>query len=50
MLKTYRSWNSTVRFLKFEFYNKLLDGVTLLKVIPGVTLSNVISPNNLLLN
>ena len=28
MLKTY---NSTVRFSKYEFYNKLLDGITLLR-------------------
>ena len=34
MLKTY---NSTVRFLKYEFYNKLLGSVTLLKVTPSVT-------------
>ena len=26
-----------VGFSKYEFYNKLLDGVTLLKVTPGVT-------------
>ena len=37
MLRTYRTYNSTVRFLKFEFYKKLLGGVTLLKVTPGVT-------------
>ena len=33
-----------MRFLKYEFYNKLFGGVTLLRVIrvtPGVTLSNV---------
>ena len=41
MLKTYRSWNSTVGFLKYEFYNKLLGGVTLLRVTLGVTLNNV---------
>ena len=27
-----RTCNSTLRFLEYEFYNKLLDGVTLLKV------------------
>ena len=32
-----RTCNSIVRFLKYEFYNKLLDGITLFKVIPGVT-------------
>ena len=37
MLKTYRSWNSMVGFLKYEFYNKLLGGVTLLRITPGVT-------------
>ena len=41
MLKTYRLWNSTVRFSNFEFYNKLLGGVTLLRVTSGITLSNV---------
>ena len=46
-----------VRFSKYKFYNKLLDGVTLLiyiyswvQVTPGVTLSNVTPPNNLLMN
>ena len=37
MLKTYRSWNSIVGFSKYEFYNKLLGGVTLLKVTLGIT-------------
>ena len=37
MLKTYRSWNSMVGFSKYEFYNKLLGGVTLFRVTPGVT-------------
>ena len=41
MLKTYRLWNSTVRFSNFEFYNKLLGGVTLLRVTSGITLNNV---------
>ena len=41
MLKTYRSWNSTVRFSKYEFYNKLLGGQTLLRVTLGVTLNNI---------
>ena len=26
MLRTYKTCNSTVRFSKYEFYNKLLDG------------------------
>ena len=37
MLRTYRTCNSTVRFSKHEFYNKLLGGITLLKVTLGVT-------------
>ena len=40
-------------FSKYEFYNKLLGGVTLLKVtlgVIGVTLSNVTPLYNLLLN
>ena len=38
MLRTCRTYNSTLRFLKYEFYNKLLGGVTLLKVTLSVTL------------
>ena len=37
ILKTYKTCNLTVRFSKYEFYNKLLKGVTLLKVTSGVT-------------
>ena len=37
MLKTYKTYNPTVRFPKYEFNNKLLGGVTLLRVTPGVT-------------
>ena len=37
MLRTYRTCDLTVRFLKYEFYNKLLGDVTLLRVTPGVT-------------
>ena len=37
ILKTYRTCNSTVRFSKYEFYKKLLGGVTLLEVTSGVT-------------
>ena len=37
MLSTYRTYNSTVGFLKYEFNNKLLGGVTLFRVILGVT-------------
>ena len=32
MLKTYKTCNSMVRFSKYEFYNKLLSGVTLLRL------------------
>ena len=42
MLRTYRTCNSIVRFSKYEFYNKLLGGVTLLKVILGVTWTQLI--------
>ena len=37
MLRTYRTCNSTVRLSKYGFNNKLLGGVTLLRVIPDVT-------------
>ena len=37
MLKIYKTYNSTVRFSKYEFYNKLLNGVTFLRVTLGVT-------------
>ena len=37
LLKTYKTCNSTVRFSEYDFYNKSLDGVILLRVIPGVT-------------
>ena len=37
MLRIYRTCNSTVSFSKYEFYNKLLRGVILLKVISSVT-------------
>ena len=36
MLKTYKTYNSTVWFSKYEFYNKLLDDITLLRVTQGV--------------
>ena len=32
MLRTYRTYHSTVKFSKYGFYNKLLDSVTLLRV------------------
>ena len=34
MLSTYRICNSTVWLLKYKFNNKLLGGVTLLRVTP----------------
>ena len=37
MLRTYRICNSTVRFSKYEFYNKLLDDITFLRIIPDVS-------------
>ena len=37
ILRTYRTCNSMVRFLKYELYNKLLGGVTLLKVTLSVS-------------
>ena len=36
MLKTYRTCNLTIGFLKYEFYNNLLGGVILLRVTSGV--------------
>ena len=47
MLRTYRTCDLTVRFLKYEFYNKLLGDVTLLRVTQIVTLNNV-TPLNIL--
>ena len=37
MLKTYRTCNSMMRFSKYEFYNKLLSGETLLRVTLSVS-------------
>ena len=37
MLRAYRTYNLTVEFSKYEFYNKLMGGVTLFRVTPGVT-------------
>ena len=50
MLKTYRIYNSTFGFSKYKFNNKLLRGVILFRVTPGITLSSVTPLNNLLLN
>ena len=37
MLRIYRTCNSTVRFSKYKFYNKLLGEVTLLRVTLFIT-------------
>ena len=37
LLRTYRIWNSMMEFSRYEFYNKLLCGVTLFKVTLSVT-------------
>jgi len=37
MLRTYRTSNLTVRFLKYEFNNKLLSSVILLRITLDVT-------------
>ena len=37
MLRIDRIYNSTIRFSKFEFNNKLLSGVTLLRIASDVT-------------
>ena len=46
LLRTYRTCNLTMRFSKYEFYNKLLGDVTLFRLTPGVILSNVTPLNN----
>ena len=37
MLRPYRTCNPTVGFSKYEFKNKLLNGVTFFRVTSGVT-------------
>ena len=37
MLSTYRTCNSIVGLLKYEFNNKLLGDITLLRITSGVT-------------
>ena len=37
MLRTYRTCDPIIGFLKYEFNNKLLDGVTVFRVTSGVT-------------
>ena len=46
LLRTYRTCNLTMRFSKYELYNKLLGGVTLLRLTPDVILSNITPLNN----
>ena len=36
-LRTYKTYNPTVEFSKYEFNNKLLGGITLLRFALGVT-------------
>ena len=36
-VKTYKIYNLMVKFSKYEFNNKLLDGIILLRVTPCVT-------------
>ena len=36
LLRTYRTCNLMMRFSKYEFYNKLLGSVTLIRVTPGI--------------
>ena len=42
MLRIYRTYNSTVGFLKYEFNNKLLGDVILLRVTLSVTWTHLI--------
>ena len=37
MLRTYRKCNPMVGFSKYEFNNKLLDGVTFFRVMSSIT-------------
>ena len=37
MLRTYTTCNSTIRFAKYEFNNKLLGGVTFFTITTGVS-------------
>ena len=37
MLRTYKTYNPMIGFLKYEFNNKLLGGVTFFRVTSGVT-------------
>ena len=46
MLRTYRTYNSIMKILIYEFNNKLLDSVILLRIRPGETL-NIVTPLNI---
>ena len=37
MLKAYKTYNSMVRFSKYEFHNKLLNSITLFRITVNVT-------------
>ena len=37
MLKAYKTYNSMVRFSKYEFHNKLLNNITLFRITISVT-------------
>ena len=45
MWSTYRTYNSTVRFSKYEFYNKLLGSITLLRFTPSIYIYKIFTPN-----
>ena len=47
MLKTYKTFNLTMGFSKYEFYNKLLDVVILFRVTSVVILSNIVTTLNI---
>ena len=42
MLKTYRTYNLMVVFLKYEFNNKLMGGATLFRITPSITWTQAI--------
>ena len=42
MLRIDKTCNPTIEFSNYDFYNKLLGGVTLLKVTPGVNLTQFV--------
>ena len=42
MLRIDKTCNPTIEFSNYDFYNKLLGGVILLKVTPGVNLTQFV--------